>query len=431
MKKLNNPTENFVSRRINQRRVRRWVALLSALVLFLTVNTLKLEADTLERIATCGIEQHVHDESCYDASGALICGLAEHAHTDACFQQRPQRHDLTRVDGFMPLNAKVTLATPMPKLTSNSADGQDAVQAEADYYSDIPTEVGSGIEPPVDEIETELAGEDAAPAVEDAVPLEIVHEDQAEETVQQPEYVINGSTVLLSDILSVLGMKASGIQTVGELEGESAELSLLREEKSLRVSVTPVLSREQQWMLGMWLRDGISGIGTVTFCDPATGTYGALGHSVSDEKSGQSLPMSRGSITEAEIVDVVRGTAGAPGELNGCSDVGRVLGSVEKNTDHGIYGHLTAPLGGRLVETGTIELGPATILSTVSGREAREYRAEVSRLYKDGDGLHAMIVITDAELRDRTGGIVQGMSGSPVLQNGRLVAAVTHVSVTT
>ena len=215
MKKLNNPTENFVSKRINQRRVRCWVALLSALVLFLTVNTLKLEADTLERIATCGIEQHVHDESCYDASGALICGLAEHAHTDACFQQRPQRHDLTRVDGFMPLNAKVTLATPMPKLTSNSADGQDAVQAEADYYSDIPTEVGSGIEPPVDEIETELAGEDAAPAVEDAVPLEIVYEDQAEETVQQPEYVINGSTVLLSDILSVLGMKASGIQTVG------------------------------------------------------------------------------------------------------------------------------------------------------------------------------------------------------------------------
>ena len=221
MKKLNNPTENFVSKRINQRRVRCWVALLSALVLFLTVNTLKLEADTLERIATCGIEQHVHDESCYDASGALICGLAEHAHTDACFQQRPQRHDLTRVDGFMPLNAKVTLATPMPKLTSNSADGQDAVQAEADYYSDIPTEVGSGIEPPVDEIETELAGEDAAPAVEDAVPLEIVYEDQAEETVQQPEYVINGSTVLLSDILSVLGMKASGIQTVGELEGDT------------------------------------------------------------------------------------------------------------------------------------------------------------------------------------------------------------------
>ena len=221
------------------------------------------------------------------------------------------------------------------------------------------------------------------------------------------------------------------IAAVGELQGASAELSLLREEKSLCVTITPVLSKEDQWMLGMWLRDGISGIGTVTFCDPATGTYGALGHSVSDEKSGQTLPMSRGSITEAEVVDVVRGAVGAPGELNGCSDVGRVLGSVEKNTDHGIYGHVTAPLGGRIVETGTIDLGPATILSTVSGREAKEYRAEVTRLYKDGDGLHAMIVITDSELRDRTGGIVQGMSGSPVLQNGKLVAAVTHVSVPT
>ena len=221
------------------------------------------------------------------------------------------------------------------------------------------------------------------------------------------------------------------IAAVGELQGASAELSLLREEKSLCVTITPVLSKEDQWMLGMWLRDGISGIGTVTFCDPATGTYGALGHSVSDEKSGQTLPMSRGSITEAEVVDVVRGAVGAPGELNGCSDVGRVLGSVEKNTDHGIYGHVTAPLGGRIVETGTIDLGPATILSTVSGREAKEYRAEVTRLYKDGDGLHAMIVITDSELRDRTGGIVQGMSGSPVLQDGKLVAAITHVSVLT
>ena len=224
-----------------------------------------------------------------------------------------------------------------------------------------------------------------------------------------------------------VGSAAELIAAVGALGGGEAQLDLLRKEKELRVTVQPVLSAEQQWMLGMWLRDGVTGIGTITFCDPVTGAFGALGHSVSDEENGRTLPMRGGQITEAEIVNVVPGAVGSPGELSGCSDVGRVLGVVEKNTDHGIYGHLTAPLGGRLVETGTIELGPATILSTVSGREAREYRAEVSRLYKDGDGLHAMIVITDAELRDRTGGIVQGMSGSPVLQNGRLVAAVTHV----
>ena len=219
------------------------------------------------------------------------------------------------------------------------------------------------------------------------------------------------------------------IAAVGALGGEAAQLALLRRDREITVTVQPALSAEQQWMLGMWLRDGITGIGTVTFCDPSTGAFGALGHSVSEEENGRTLPMSGGQITEAEIVNVVPGAVGAPGELSGCTDVGRVLGEVEKNTDHGIYGHLHAPLGGRLVETGEMQPGPATILSTVSGHETREYQAMVSRLYRDGEGRHAVITVTDAELCARTGGIVQGMSGSPILQNGKLVGAVTHVFV--
>ena len=219
------------------------------------------------------------------------------------------------------------------------------------------------------------------------------------------------------------------IAAVGAQGGAEVRLDLLRREHPLTLTVRPALSSEQQWMLGMWLRDGISGIGTVTFCDPNTGAFGALGHSVSEEESGRILPLRGGQITEAEVVNVVPGAAGAPGELSGCSDVGRVLGEVEKNTDHGIYGHLNAPLGGRIVETGEMEPGPATILSTVSGHEVREYQAAVSRLYRDGEGRHAVITVTDAELCARTGGIVQGMSGSPILQNGKLVGAVTHVFV--
>ena len=221
------------------------------------------------------------------------------------------------------------------------------------------------------------------------------------------------------------------IDAVGALEGEAAELTLLREGKEKRVTVQPALSQENQWMLGMWLRDGISGIGTVTFCDPSTGRFGALGHSVRDEESGQLLPLSGGTITEAEIVDVIPGAAGAPGELSGCSDAGRVLGLVEQNTEHGIFGRLNGSLGGRLVETGELATGPATILSTVSGHEAREYQAQIGRLYREGGCRHAVITITDPELRARTGGIVQGMSGSPILQDGKLVGAVTHVSVST
>ncbi len=219
------------------------------------------------------------------------------------------------------------------------------------------------------------------------------------------------------------------IGAVGALEGAAAELTLLRDGKERQVTVQPALSQENQWMLGMWLRDAITGIGTVTFCDPATGRFGALGHSVRDEESGLVLPLSGGTITEAEIVDVIPGTAGAPGELSGCTDAGRVLGRVEQNTEHGIFGRATASLGGRLVETGELESGPATILSTVSGHETREYQAQIGRLYREGGTRHAVITITDPELRAQTGGIVQGMSGSPILQNGKLVGAVTHVFV--
>ena len=219
------------------------------------------------------------------------------------------------------------------------------------------------------------------------------------------------------------------IAAVGALNGEPARLTLLRGKRELEVEIQPVLSTQQQWMLGLWLRDGVTGIGTVTFCDPVTGIFGALGHGVSDEGGGRALPMSDGHITEAEILDVIPGTAGAPGELSGCTDVGRVLGRVEKNTDHGVYGHMLTPPVGRVVQTGEMDLGPAIILSTVSGRETREYRAAVSRLYRDSGGKHAMITITDSELCSVTGGIVQGMSGSPILQNGKLVGAVTHVFV--
>ena len=182
-------------------------------------------------------------------------------------------------------------------------------------------------------------------------------------------------------------------------------------------------------MLGLWLRDGVAGIGTLTFCDPDTGIYGALGHSVS-EQGGEPLPIASGSICRAEIVGVSRGEAGAPGELNGCSDEGRVLGSIEKNSAAGIFGH-AAGLGGRPVETGLVHTGPASILTTVSGSEQREFAIEITRVFHDSAGCHVTLKVTDPELRELTGGIVQGMSGSPILQEGKLVAAVTHVLVTT
>ena len=139
--------------------------------------------------------------------------------------------------------------------------------------------------------------------------------------------------------------------------------------------------------------------------------------------------MREGSITAAQIVSVQPGAPGRPGELGGVSDLASALGRIERNTDAGIFGALYDSPDGQRLEIGSITAGPASILSTVEGHEAQEFQVEINRVYRDSDGTHAMFSVVDPALLSRTGGIVQGMSGSPILQNGRLVGAVTHVFV--
>ena len=190
----------------------------------------------------------------------------------------------------------------------------------------------------------------------------------------------------------------------------------------------PALSETRQWLLGLWLRDGVSGIGTITFIEPHSGLFGALGHSVNDESSGRSVPLREGWISAAEIVSVSPGVPGTPGELCGGASAEKI-GSVEKNTAAGIFGHLSGPQNGRLVQTGEIRTGRASIVSTLAGHEAKEYAVEIDRVYSEGGQTHALLTVTDAALSSGAGGIVQGMSGSPILQDGSIVGAVTHVFV--
>ena len=222
---------------------------------------------------------------------------------------------------------------------------------------------------------------------------------------------------------------AAGLIGALDNAGKEIELQIRRGTQELQLPVAPVPGEDGRPMLGILLRDGLSGIGTLTFCDPDSGVFGALGHSINDSETGLAIPLREGSVTEAQIVSVRPGASGAPGELDGVSDLSRVLGAVERNTEVGIFGHARTNLGSRSAEIGVIAAGPASILSTVEGREAREYAVEVNRIYRDADGTHAMFSVTDPALLGRTGGIVQGMSGSPILQNGRLVGAVTHVFV--
>ena len=222
---------------------------------------------------------------------------------------------------------------------------------------------------------------------------------------------------------------ARGLITALEEAGDQVELEVKRGTRTLNVQVPTAIGEEGRPMLGILLRDGLNGIGTLTFCDPDSGVFGALGHSINDSETGLAVPLREGSVTQAQIVAVHPGTAGAPGELDGISDLSQVLGSVEQNTGVGIFGHMSAALGSRPAEIGLITAGPASILCTVEGQQPQEYQVEVNRVCRDSDGTHAMFSVTDPALLGRTGGIVQGMSGSPILQNGRLVGAVTHVFV--
>ena len=220
------------------------------------------------------------------------------------------------------------------------------------------------------------------------------------------------------------------IGAVARSGGQETAVSVRRGERVLELRVKPALSQSGQWLLGMWLRDGVSGVGTITFVDPASGLFGALGHGVNDESSGRRVPLREGWITEAEIVGVEPGTPGKPGELYASAGAEK-LGRVESNTAEGVFGHLNAAPSGRLLQTGEIKTGEASIVTTLAGHDAREYAVVIDRVYSEGGQTRALLTVTDSALVSGAGGIVQGMSGSPIIQDGSIVGAVTHVSVST
>ena len=193
------------------------------------------------------------------------------------------------------------------------------------------------------------------------------------------------------------------------------------------------------WRIGAWVRDSTAGVGTLSYYNPVDGSYGALGHAINDGDTGRLLPVRLGSLLQAEIVDVRRGKKGTPGELRGSFLRDQViLGDMEKNTQLGIYGYLDAPYQNPLYPDGvpvgyqeSVEVGPAIILSTIDGNGVRAYSVEIVQAARQLMPAQKSMVIkvTDPVLLEKTGGIVQGMSGSPILQNGRIIGAVTHVFV--
>ena len=230
-----------------------------------------------------------------------------------------------------------------------------------------------------------------------------------------------GSTVTSSEQFQSL------LQTCGG----TAELEVQRNGDSMTLSVEPERNDRGVYCIGAWIRDSMAGIGTMTYYDPATSTFGALGHGITDVDTAQLMPFSNGSILPSTVKAVKKGEAGSAGELRGDFDLTSDLGGLYANTSSGVFGTLEAayaPAQAQAVLTGQPAAGPAVIRSNVQGDEVREYDIEILKTVSgSNDGRDMVISVTDPALVEATGGIVQGMSGSPILQDGKLVGAVTHV----
>ena len=211
-------------------------------------------------------------------------------------------------------------------------------------------------------------------------------------------------------------------------------LTVKRGEETLTKTLTPVLAADGSgWKAGLWVRDGAAGIGTVTFRDPVTGAFAGLGHAVCDAESKTPFPLQKGSVCEASIETILKGENGKAGEIRG-KLTSTEVGTLCANTPQGVFGTITTPSSHeKSVPIGLkdeVKTGKATILSTLDQSGKKEYEIEIQEiLSKDRDAKNFIIHVTDPDLIAKTGGIIQGMSGSPIIQNGKLIGAVTHVLV--
>lgn len=241
---------------------------------------------------------------------------------------------------------------------------------------------------------------------------------------------VNGMQVDDADHLSKM---------INQTTSEQVTLGIKRGDQEFTAVITPQQDAyDNVYRLGVWVRDSTAGVGTLTFYDQQTGGYGGLGHAITDLDTGEELSVREGQIISSKVIDIVRGEAGTPGELKGYFNPDNAIGSILKNTEYGIYGlsynkmsNSLYPDGLPVAKQSEVHEGPAQLLSTVDDEGIKAYNCMISNVVPQSEPAQKsfLITVTDEELLRKTGGIVQGMSGSPVIQDGKLIGAVTHVFV--
>lgn len=238
-------------------------------------------------------------------------------------------------------------------------------------------------------------------------------------------------------IVKAGGISINSISELNEIinktQGKGINVEIYRGKTQICVEVLPAKDKlTQNYKIGVLVRDCVSGIGTVTYIEKESGRFGALGHSVTGENR-QKMQITDGKVYECSIIGVKKGVRGAAGELRGMFLNEKLLGNAEKLTDCGIFGNVSTEFQGKelinaIADSHDVKPGGAYIYSTVNGVCPKRYEIEIVKVDKNNkENKNYVIKIVDEELLEETGGIVQGMSGSPILQNGYLVGAVTHV----
>ena len=229
------------------------------------------------------------------------------------------------------------------------------------------------------------------------------------------------------------------INVVNQSNGEELNITYLRNGKKEETSIRPLQTGENEYKLGLWVRDSAAGIGTMTYYEPKTGNFAALGHGISDIDTGELIDVGNGEFITTKVLSIIKGENGTPGKIQGSINDQSQIGIITKNSVFGIYGKVTDiskvnANSGNLMDVALrkeIQLGKATMLCSLDGKNVEEYEIEIEKIYlnNDYDNKSMLIKVTDERLIEKTGGIIQGMSGSPVIQNGKFIGAVTNVLV--
>ena len=247
-----------------------------------------------------------------------------------------------------------------------------------------------------------------------------------------------GDTIVQIENDEITGTKEL-IQKVNSSKGKELNLKYVRDGEILECAISPVKTGASEFKLGLWVRDSAAGIGTMTYYEPETKNFAALGHGITDVDTGKLINISNGQFITTKVLSIIKGEDGAPGKIQGSISEQSNIGTIKKNSIFGIYGvaedlqkiKIDPNKKMNVAIRNEIELGEATILCSLDDEKTKEYKIQIEKIYLNNnyDNKSMLIKVTDKELIEKTGGIIQGMSGSPVIQNGKFIGAITNVLV--